>query len=112
MIAGIVLFSLGAKKTLAHVGDELHAVAAVALCCGCALYLVGHLAFRLRNLGTWNRQRAVATVAFVAVTPLALHIPALATLAIVAAIWVCLTVYETIRLREARARIRGEAAAG
>jgi low temperature requirement protein LtrA len=112
MIAGIVLFSLGAKKTLAHVGDELHAVAAVALCCGCALYLVGHLAFRLRNLGTWNRQRAVAAVALVAVTPLALHIPALATLAIVAAIWVCLTAYETISLREARARIRGEAPAG
>jgi len=108
MVAGIVLFALGAKKTLAHVGDELDAVAAFALCCGCALYLVGQLAFRLRNLGTWNRQRAVAAVLLAAVTPLALVIPALATLAIVAAIWIVLVAYEAIRFREARARVRRE----
>jgi low temperature requirement protein LtrA len=62
MIASIVLLALGAKKTLAHVGDPLHTIPAVALCGGVALYLLGHIGFRLRNMGTLNRQRQVAVV--------------------------------------------------
>ena len=34
MIAGIVLFALGLKKTVAHVGDPLETVPAFALCGG------------------------------------------------------------------------------
>ena len=46
MIAGIILFALGAKKTLAHVGDALEIVPAVGLCGGIAMYLLAHVAFR------------------------------------------------------------------
>src|SRR3954468_14477164 len=46
MIAGIILMALGLKKTLAHTGDELPAVAAAALLGGAALYLLAHVAFR------------------------------------------------------------------
>ena len=49
MVAGIVLFALGLKKTLAHVGDPLETIPAVALCGGVALYLLAHVAFRLRT---------------------------------------------------------------
>jgi low temperature requirement protein LtrA len=38
MVAGIVLVALGVKKTLAHVGDPLGIIPAVALCGGVALY--------------------------------------------------------------------------
>ena len=52
MIAGIVLFALGVKKVLEHTGDPLKDMPAVALCGGLALYLLAHVAFRLRNTGT------------------------------------------------------------
>jgi low temperature requirement protein LtrA len=44
MLAGIVLFALGLKTTLHHVGATLDTVPAVALCGGAALYLLGHIA--------------------------------------------------------------------
>ncbi len=50
MITGIIFFAVGVKKTIAHVGDPLHTVPAVALCGGVALYLLAHVAFRLRNM--------------------------------------------------------------
>ena len=59
MIAGIVLLALGIKKTLLDTGEPLKLVPAVALCAGPALYLLGHIAFRLRNVGTLNKQRLV-----------------------------------------------------
>jgi len=42
MVAGIIFVALGIKQTLAHVGDSLGPVPAVALCGGVALYLLGH----------------------------------------------------------------------
>src|SRR5215207_2551988 len=41
MVAGIIFIALGIKQTLAHVGDPLGPVPAVALCGGVALYLLG-----------------------------------------------------------------------
>jgi hypothetical protein len=43
-VAGIVLFALGLKKTLEHVGDPLETVPAVAMLGGTALYLLAHVA--------------------------------------------------------------------
>ena len=60
MVTGIILFAVGAKKTLAHIDEHLDAVPAVALCGGAALYLVALSAFKRRNLGSWNRPRLVA----------------------------------------------------
>ena len=60
MIAGIILLALGMKKTIAHVDEPLKTVPAVALCGGVALYLLAHVAFRLRNVGSLNKQRLVA----------------------------------------------------
>ena len=59
MIAGIVLVALGVKKTLQHVDDPLKLVPAAALFGGMALYYAGHVAFRLRNVDSVNRQRRV-----------------------------------------------------
>ena len=57
MVAGIVLLALGLKKTLGDVGDPLDAVPATAMLGGTAVYLLAHVAFRLRNVRTLNRQR-------------------------------------------------------
>ena len=73
---------------------------------GAAVYLLGHIAFRLRNVGTLNRQRLVATVVIVALIPAATHMPALASLGLLTAILAVLIAYEAIRFAEARARIR------
>ena len=106
MVAGIILFAVGVKKTLGDVGDPLKLVPAVALCGGVALYLVAHVLFRLRNVRTLNRQRLVVSVALLALLPAAVELPALATLALVAALCVGLIAYEAIRFAEARDRVR------
>ena len=49
MIAGIVLFALGLKKTVEHVGDPLETVPAVALCGGLALYYFSHVSSASRS---------------------------------------------------------------
>lgn len=106
MVAGIVLFAVGVKKTLAHVGDALHAVPAVGLCGGIALYLVALSAFKRRNVASFNLPRLVAAAALAACVPAALALPAIASLALVTAINCMLIVYEVIRYGSARTRIR------
>ena len=106
MIAGIVLFALGLKKTLAGWDEPLKDVPAIGLCGGIALYLLAHVAFRLRNVGSFNAHRTVAAVGALAVVPLATQVDALVALAIVATLCAGLIAYEAIRFREARARVR------
>ena len=106
MVAGIVLVALGMKKTLGEVGEPLKLAPAAALLGGTALYLLAHVAFRLRNVRTLNRQRLGLAVLCVALVPLAVVLPALATLAVLTALLVALIAYETVRFAEARERIR------
>jgi len=106
MIAGIVLLALGIKKTLGDVDEHLKWESAVALCGGVALYLIAHIAFRWRNVRTFNRHRSVAAVVLLALIPVAHQVPALVSLALVALVCVGLITYEAVRFREARARLR------
>lgn len=105
MIAGIVLLALGTKKSLLDSEEPLKLVPAIALCAGPALYLLGHIAFRLRNVGTVNRQRLVAAIVLVALIPVAHAIDALPALALVTAVLVALVTYEHVRFAEQRAAI-------
>lgn len=111
MIAGIVLFALGMKKTLGGLEDPLKVVPAFALACGPALFYVGHGLFRFRNTRTVSRTRPIAVVALVACWPLATETTALTALVAITAINVVLIAYETWSFGEARARIRAEARA-
>ncbi|HWX52720.1 MAG TPA: low temperature requirement protein A, partial [Solirubrobacteraceae bacterium] len=70
MIAGIVLISVGMKRTLAHTGDPLGIVSAAAMLGGAALYLLAHVAFRYRNLHTINRQRLLCAALLLALISL------------------------------------------
>jgi low temperature requirement protein LtrA len=106
MIAGIVLLALGLKKTLEHVEDPLEAVPAVAMLGGTALYLLAHVAFRWRNVHRFSVQRLALAVVLVALTPVALELPALVSLAVVAALLGALIAYEAARFAELRDRLR------
>ena len=106
MIAGIVLLALGLKKVLGDVEEPLKDVGAVALCGGAALYLLGHIGFRFRNVGTLNKHRSVATFLLLALIPLALEADAVVSLAAVTAVLVGLIAYEAFHFRDARARVR------
>jgi low temperature requirement protein LtrA len=106
MVAGIVLFAFAMKTTLAHVGDELDTIPALGLCGGPALYLLAYVALRLRVSRTLGRGRLIAAVACALLFPIAVVVPALVALALVAAVWVAFDAYEIIWWREARARTR------
>jgi low temperature requirement protein LtrA len=106
MVAGIVLVALGMKKTLEHVDDPLELVPAVALLGGTAVYLLAHVAFRWRNIHTLNRQRLACAVLLVALIPLGVELPSLATLALLAAILAALVAFEALHFAEARERLR------
>jgi low temperature requirement protein LtrA len=112
MVAGIVLVALGLEQTLAHVGDPLRTVPAFALLGGVAAYLLGHVAFRYRHVHTINRRRLGLAILLLALLPLAIEIPALATLALVATLLWALIGYETRVYGDARHRVRHPQAAG
>ncbi len=112
LVAGIVLTAFGLKKTLEHVGDPLDSVPAAALVGGVALYLLGHVAFRWRQVHTLSRQRSLAALVALLLYPVALTVPALVTLAL-ALLLVCLLIaYEVTRFAESRARVRHDLARG
>jgi low temperature requirement protein LtrA len=106
MVAGVVFFAFAMKATLAHVGDELDTIPALGLCGGPALYLFAYVALRFRVARRLGRGRLVAAVVFALLFPLAVAVPALVALALVATVWVAFHAYEIIWWREARARTR------
>jgi low temperature requirement protein LtrA len=110
MIAGIVLVALGLKKTIGHVDEPLELVPAAAMLGGTALYLLAHVAFRLRNVHSLNRRRLGLAVVLVALVPAATEIDALWVLLLLATLLVALIAYEAIRYADARDRVRHQLA--
>ncbi|MEA2220568.1 MAG: hypothetical protein QOJ35_3194 [Solirubrobacteraceae bacterium] len=108
MVAGIVLVALGMKKTLGHVEDPLKLVPAFALFGGAAIYLWAHVAFRYRHVHTLNARRLGLGVLLVAFIPVAVEIPALASVGVLAAALAILIVVETRSYGDARDRVRHE----
>jgi low temperature requirement protein LtrA len=106
MVAGIVLFAFGLKTVLHDVTGSLPTVPAFSLFGGIALYMLAHVALRLRIGGGWGRGRPIAAVVLLALLPVSTEISALAALGIVAAVCVCLIAYEFLRHRSSRDWIR------
>ena len=109
MIAGIQLFALGVEQVVGHVDEPLKLEAATALFGGIALYLLGHVAFRLRTVGGLNHARLLAAVVALACVPLGTELNAVAALAVACALVAALIAYETVRFAADRARVRMEA---
>ena len=108
MVAGIALIAVGLKQTLEHVDRPLALVRATALLGGAALYLLAHVAFRLRNMHSLNRRRLFCALALLALVPVeaVLKPSSLLTLAVLAVILIALIAYEALRFADARDRIR------
>jgi hypothetical protein len=92
----IVAIGVGAESGVdaGAVAAAVLVVPATAMLGGTALYLLAHVAFRLRNLGTLNRQRLACALVLVALVPLAVELPSLATLAVLAGVLAALVGYE------------------
>jgi hypothetical protein len=117
MIAGIVLFALGLKKTIEHAGDPLVTVPAVALCGGLSLYFLTHVAIRVRLIyslrlagrstpGWIGPGRMVTGIGMLALLPLALERSALTALAAVTGLCCALVAYDLVHYRQDRAEVR------
>jgi low temperature requirement protein LtrA len=109
MVAGIVLFAYAMKTTLADVDGELATIPALGLCGGPALYLFAFVALRVRlsrTLRALRGGRLLAAIAFALLWPVAVVVPALVALTLVAIVWIGLHAYEIIWWREARAQTR------
>jgi low temperature requirement protein LtrA len=111
MVAGIVLVALGLKKTIGHFDEHLDVVPAFALLGGLALYLLGHVAFRYRHVRTINRQRLLLAIVLLILVPVAVELPALATLAIANLLIWAMIAYETRSYGDGRHRVRHPEAA-
>jgi low temperature requirement protein LtrA len=109
MLAGIQLFALGVEQVVGHVDEALKPEAATALFGGIALYLLGHVAFRLRTAGGLNRARLLAAAGALTCVPLATELNAVAALAVACALVAALIAFETVRFASDRARVRMEA---
>jgi low temperature requirement protein LtrA len=110
MVAGIVLFAFAMEVTLEHVGRKLGTIPAFALCAGPALYLVAFVLLRLRISRRVGRGRIVAAAACMALFPVAVAVPALAALALIASVWVVFHAYELIWWHDARVEARAQRA--
>jgi low temperature requirement protein LtrA len=117
MIAGIVLFALGLKKTVEQVGDPLATVPAVALCGGLSLYFLTHVALRIRLVYTVRREttarpgwigpgRLITGIGMLALVPAALELSALTALALVTGLCGALIAYDVVHYREHRTVVR------
>jgi len=96
IVGSIIYVALGIEQTIAHVGEPLGLIPAVAFCGGCGLYLFGHNAFRYRDHRTVSVLRLVVGVVAVALIPVVMQVTALAALALLTALLVALALYETI----------------
>jgi low temperature requirement protein LtrA len=112
MIAGIALLAVGLKLTLENVDGPLKLVPTAALLGGAALYLLAHVAFRLRNMHTLSGRRLVCSLVLIALVPVTVAVGAssLATLGALAVVLTALILYEALRYADARERVRHQAA--
>jgi low temperature requirement protein LtrA len=117
MIAGIVLFALGLKKTIEQVGEPLATIPAVALCGGLSLYFLAHVALRIRLVHFIRRAtterpgwigpgRLATAIGMLAAIPAALELPALSALALVAALCCALIAWDVVHYRQHRIEVR------
>jgi low temperature requirement protein LtrA len=102
MVAGIVLGAFGLEVTLAHVDEPLDTVHAFALLGGTAIYLLAHVALRLRNAHTINRERLGLALLLFALIGAAVKVDALVTLGAVNLLLWTMIAYETIFVYDER----------
>ncbi|SCF01424.1 Low temperature requirement protein LtrA [Micromonospora purpureochromogenes] len=109
MIAGIILFALGAEGIVHEIANPSvpiheppHGPGVPLLFGGVICYLCGNMLFQWRTLGTLSWTRVGAVLALAAGIPIGSHLPGLAALTLLTAICVALVVLEVVIMADAR----------
>ncbi|MDH6466005.1 low temperature requirement protein LtrA [Micromonospora sp. A200] len=109
MIAGIILFALGAEGIVHEIADPsvplmepAHGPSVPLLFGGVICYLCGNMLFQLRTLRTLSWTRVAAVLLLALGIPVGSHLPGLATLTLLTAICVGLVVVEVVTMEEGR----------
>jgi low temperature requirement protein LtrA len=106
IVAGILLSAVGDELVIAHPTDELPEAEVIAVVCGPALYLLAHVALRLRMTGTISPRRLAGAVACLAIGAIGTFAPALVVAALLFAVLVAVIVADQVAAN--RRRRRGE----
>ncbi len=109
LVAGIMLFAVGAHATIEHATHPLPVLSAIALAGGMALFYLGDVAYRWRDHRQAPIDRTVTGVAAAATLPVLLHMPAIAALGLLAGIGVCRLVWELWRRPRVGPALAGQA---
>jgi low temperature requirement protein LtrA len=106
IVAGILLSAVGDELVIAHPTDELPSAELTAVVCGPALYLLAHVALRLRMTHAISTRRLGGAVACLAVGGIGMFAPALVVAAMLLAVLVAVIVADQVAAT--RRRRRGE----
>ncbi|OBI16845.1 low temperature requirement protein A [Mycobacterium sp. E2327] len=109
LVAGIMLFAVGAHAAIEHATVSLPLLSAIALAGGMALFYFADVAYRWRDHRQAPADRAVTGAAAAAALPALLHMPALAALGLLAGIGVCRLVWELWRRPRVGPAVAGQA---
>ncbi|MGW5668770.1 low temperature requirement protein A [Micromonospora sp. NPDC003776] len=113
MIAGVILFAIGAEELVrtitdptGGVGERGHGPAVPMLFAGVMVYLAADMAFQWRTLRTLSWTRVGVLLALAAGLPVAERLPAVVALGLLTAICVALVAVELVLLADARHALR------
>ena len=106
IVAGIVLTAVGDELVIAHPTETLSREELAVVVAGPALYLLGHVALRLRMTGTVSVKRLGGAVACLATGAIGTFAPALVVAALLLAVLVSVIVLEHVA--NARRHARGD----
>ena len=99
LVAGIIVFAVGVKLAVHDVAHELEGPTRLALCGGVALYLLGHVAFRLRMVGSVGWEKVVAAVALMVLYAVGATWPAWTLEAAITILLGAMCAFETVAAR-------------
>ena len=113
MIAGVILFAIGAEELVRIVTDPAggpmergHGPAVPLLFGGVLVYFAANMAFQWRALRTLSWTRVGTVVLLAAALPVGRHLPALGALGLLTAICVALVAAELVIFADGRAALR------
>ncbi len=106
IVAGIIVSAVGDELVIAHPNETLHGPELVAVVAGPALYLLAHVALRLRVTGTIGGKRLMGAMACVAVGFIGPYVSALVLSALLLGVLIAVIVAE--QLAAARRVARGQ----
>jgi low temperature requirement protein LtrA len=109
LVAGVILSAVGDELVIAHPGDVLPAAEVAVVAAGPALYLLGHVLFRLVMAGTVSWKRLGGAVGCVVAGFVGLAVPALLLGTLLVGVLVAVIAAE--RVAAARRARRGEPSA-